>query len=288
MISSLNHSSAIVPDTEFARARENFRKLKDWFLEFDSALVAFSAGVDSSVLAYAARQALSSKAIAVTSVSPSFSRSEIDSARQLANEIGIELIVVSQDDLATKDYVANQVNRCYFCRSNLVKALMPIVKERNISICVDGTHLDDLKSPRPGVKALREAGFKAPFVELGFSKEEVREIARILRLSNSEKASESCLSSRIAYGQKIDEDTLRQIEKSEIFIRELVHAKIVRVRTIGTRAIVELDPNSIERAQKSFSEIQRKLMSFGYTAIEIDPNGYSSGRMLDLFIRDNQ
>src|SRR5487761_335820 len=280
MISSLNHSSAIVPDTEFARARENFRKLKDWFLEFDSTLVAFSAGVDSSVLAYAARQALSSKAIAVTSVSPSFSRSEIDSARQLANEIGIELIVVSQDDLATKDYVANQVNRCYFCRSNLVKALMPIVKERNISICVDGTHLDDLKSPRPGVKA--------PFVELGFSKEEVREIARILRLSNSEKASESCLSSRIAYGQKIDEDTLRQIEKSEIFIRELVHAKIVRVRTIGTRAIVELDPNSIERAQKSFSEIQRKLMSFGYTAIEIDPNGYSSGRMLDLFIRDNQ
>ena len=288
MISSLNYSSAIEPDTDYARAEENFRKLKDWFLKFDSALVAFSAGVDSSVLAHAARQALSSRAIAVTSVSPSFARSEIDSARQLANEIGIELIVVSQDDLASKDYAANQVNRCYFCRSNLVEALMPMVKERGISICVDGTHLDDLKSPRPGVKALREAGFKAPFVELGFCKEQVREIARILTLSNSEKPSESCLASRIAYRQKIDEHILRQIEKSEIFIRELVHAKIVRVRTIGTRAVVELDPQSIERAQKSFSEIQRTLISFGYTSIEIDPNGYSSGRMLDLFIRDNQ
>jgi pyridinium-3,5-biscarboxylic acid mononucleotide sulfurtransferase len=287
MSSSLSYVSSMIQELDFQSPKENLLKLKNWFLQFDSALVAFSAGVDSSVLACAARQALSRKAIAVTSVSPSFARSEIDQARQIANEIGIELIVVSQQDLATKDYVANLVNRCYFCRLNLVQAIMPIVEERKISICVDGTHLDDMKSPRPGVKALREARFRAPFVELALCKEEIRAIARILKLSNAEKPSEACLSSRIAYGQKIDEHTLRQIEESEIFIRELVGAKIVRVRTIETRAVVELDRESIHKAIKSFSKIQETLISLGYTSVEIDPNGYASGRMLDLFIRDN-
>ncbi len=277
----------MMAEQEFLSPEENLLRLKNWFRQFESALVAFSGGVDSSVLAFAARAALSKNAITVTSVSPSLAKSEIDSAEKIAKEIGIELIVVSQDDLASKDYVANQVNRCYFCRSNLVQAIMPIVSERRVAICVDGTNPDDLKSPRPGVKALREAGFRAPFVELGLCKEEIRAIARFVNLSNAEKPSEACLSSRIAYGQKIDERTLRRIEESEIFIRELVGAKIVRVRTIGSRAVLELDIDSVEKAKELFPKIERKLISLGYTSVEIDPRGYSSGRMLELFIRDN-
>lgn len=266
-------------------ARQNLLDLESWFRGFDSALIAFSAGVDSSVLAYAAHSALGEKAIAVTSVSTSFAQSELLSTRQMADEIGIELRVVSQDDLGNENYVANQVNRCYFCRMALAEAIMPIVRERKISVCVDGNHVDDMKSPRPGIKALREAGFRAPFVELGYHKEDIRDIARMVGLSNAEKPSEACLSSRIAYGQRIDEETLRRVEQSESFIRNLTGAKIVRVRTIGSKAVIELDLESIEKTRLHFDTIERTLKSLGYSMVEIDPNGYTSGRMLQLFLQ---
>jgi uncharacterized protein len=264
----------------------NFSRLERWFKKFDSALVAFSSGVDSSVLAHAARQAISERAIAVTSISPSFARSEIDSAKQIAKEIGIELIIVRQDDLKDENYVANQITRCYFCRSNLVQAISPIVRERNIAVCVDGTHKDDMGAPRPGVKALREAGFRAPYLELRMGKEDIRAIARMARLSNAEKPPEACLSSRVAYGQKIDEITLRRIEKSEEYIRNLIQPGIVRVRTIGNRAIIELDLESIPKAKKFYVLIQETLGSLGYDSVEINPRGYSSGRMFELFLTD--
>lgn len=288
MDATVEYDSCQVPRGPSFSPEMNFFSLRNWFLQYDSGLVAFSAGVDSSVLAAAAHNALGGRAVAVTSTSPSFARSELDSAIKVAKEIGIELIVVTQDDLASKDYVANQVSRCYFCRSNLVQAIMPIVRQRRISICVDGTHAEDMKSPRPGVKAFREAGFRAPFVELGFTKEDIRAIARMLKLSNAEKPPEACLSSRIAYGQEIDENTLRQIEAAESFIRELVSARIIRVRTIGSRAIIELDPESIEKAKELSLGIERKLRSLGYMSVEIDPNGYSPGRMLELFVHDNE
>jgi pyridinium-3,5-biscarboxylic acid mononucleotide sulfurtransferase len=287
MIASIDPEQPTVEDPSCSSPKENLVKLKSWFQQFDSALVAFSSGVDSSVLAYCAQQALSARAIAVTSISPSLAQSEIYSATQVAKEIGIELIVVTQDDLGSEYYVANQVDRCYFCRSNLVQAIRPIVEERKIAVCVDGTHADDMKSPRPGVKALREAGFRAPFLELKLAKEDIRSIARMVKLSNSDKPPEACLSSRIAYGQRINQQTLHRIEQSEKYIRRLIDPKIVRVRTIGTQAIVELDLESIPKAQKLLSKIQETLMSLGYLSVQIDPNGYSSGRMLDLFVKDN-
>jgi uncharacterized protein len=291
MFTSVDSDRPII-DNEFAGSfssyspEENLCRLRIWFKQFDSALVAFSSGVDSSVLAYVARDALSDRSVAVTSISPSLAQSEIESANRIAKEIGIELIVVSQDDLNSQGYVTNHVNRCYFCRSNLVRAITPIVKERNLAVCVDGTHKDDMKSPRPGVKALREGGFRAPFLELGIGKDDIRSIARMIKLSNAEKPPEACLSSRIAYGQRIDKRTLRRIEKSEEVIRILIDPKIVRVRTIGGRAIIELEPESIPKALKVFSRIKEILISFGYDTVEIDPSGYASGHMLDLFIKD--
>ncbi|HKW03760.1 MAG TPA: ATP-dependent sacrificial sulfur transferase LarE, partial [Nitrososphaerales archaeon] len=233
--------------------------LEKWFSSFKSCLVAFSAGVDSSVLALAAFRTLRENAIAVTSVSPSFASEELTEAEKMAEEIGIELILVNQNDLEDENYVANKVSRCYFCRSNLVRALAPIAAERNIEVCVDGTHLDDMLSPRPGVKALREAGFRAPFVELGLSKEDVRSVASYAELSNAFRPSESCLSSRIAFGQKIDQNTLRMVEASERFVKEVTGAKIVRVRTIGSEAIVEVDRPSVKKACAMSKEITLRL-----------------------------
>ncbi len=262
----------------------NLNRLVEWFSEFDSCIVAFSAGVDSSLLAYAAYKALREKAIAVTSISPSFASSELEGSRKTAAEIGISLIEVGQDDLSDTDYTKNDVSRCYFCRSNLAAAIRPVQLQFSVEVCVDGTHLDDLKKPRPGVKALRENGFRAPLAELHFSKSDIREMAKYSGLSNWNRPSESCLSSRVAYGQQISLETLERIELAEKIVKSLTQAQIVRVRTINNRAVVEVDTASIPSALEKAQEISAKLQQLGYEKVEIDPGGYVSGNMLELFV----
>lgn len=266
---------------------EALDRLVGWFERYNSCIVSFSAGVDSSLLALCARKALGDRAIAVTSKSPSFAEFERDAAVRIASEIGIELLVVNQDDLGTEEYVNNGVNRCYFCRNNLANAIMPIAKRLSISVCVDGTHVDDMRSPRPGIKALRQAGFKAPFVELGMGKESIRAIAKLTGLSNWDRPSEACLSSRVAFGQRIDLHTLHVIEEAESYIREMTGAKIVRVRTLAKKASVEVDKNSLSMAFEQLTDIKKMLKALGYEDVTIDPNGYTTGKMLDLFVKEN-
>ena len=266
-------------------AQENLASLTLWFSQFHSCAIAFSAGVDSSLLAYCAKRALGNKAYAITSLSSSFPEAEKQTARIVANEIGIELVEVEQDDLATPEYVANGVSRCYFCRSNLAQAIQPICDKLSIEVCVDGTHVDDMKTPRPGIKALREAGFRAPFVELGMGKEAVRSASRFAGLSNWERPNEACLSSRIAFGQKIDLKTLRRIEDAENAVKSITKARIVRVRTVGRNASVEVDKSNIAIAVQRKAEITQALQSLGYESVEIDHKGYTSGKMLELFIK---
>jgi pyridinium-3,5-biscarboxylic acid mononucleotide sulfurtransferase len=273
---------------EQSSSRENLERLIGWFGKFRSCIVAFSAGVDSSLLAYAAKCALECRAYAVTSLSPAFAVSEQEKARKIAEEIGIELIEVYQDDLQDPSYIRNDVSRCYFCRTNLVQAITPIVQKLSVEVCVDGTHLDDLGKPRPGVKALREKGFRAPLVELGFGKEAIREMARYSGLSNWNWPSEACLSSRIAYGHSIDLETLDRIEKAEQIVKGITNADIVRVRTIGKDAVVEVDKQSVAVAFRSLNAIDSKLRKLGYEKISIDPEGYVSGKMLELFVSSTE
>ncbi len=261
--------------------------LCSWFSKFESCIVAFSAGVDSSLLAYCANNALGNRALAVTSLSPSFSESETEKALRMSKEIGIHLILVKQNDLATEGYVNNGVSRCYFCRNNLVAEILPIARSKSVSVCVDGTHSDDMRAPRPGIRALRQAGFRARFVELGVSKDEIRLAARSVGLSNWDRPSEACLSSRIAFGQKIDFETLQRIEAAETIVKELTDARIVRVRTIGRKASVEVDKSSVNNTLSKRVAIVEALERLGYSRIEIDPNGYSPGKMLDLFVKEN-
>jgi pyridinium-3,5-biscarboxylic acid mononucleotide sulfurtransferase len=262
----------------------NLDCLTEWFLNFHSCIVAFSAGVDSTLLAFAAKKVLGAKAYAITSLSPAFPDSELAEARKIAVEIGIELIEVIQNDLEDPAYVKNEVNRCYFCRSNLSLAIRPVIRRLSVEVCVDGTHMDDLKKPRPGVKALRENGFRAPFVELGFGKEDIRGLARAIGLSNWNRPSEACLSSRVAYGQPISLSTLNRIEKAEKIVRDLTGANIVRVRTIGNTAVVEVDGVKLHSALQKKDSIEKALRQVGYETIRIDPAGYISGKMLELFV----
>ncbi len=282
-----NEPDATLSERVQENAIEKLDRVIDWFSEFNSALVAFSSGVDSSVVAFAASKALGNAAVAATSVSQSLARAEIVEAKKIAREIGIRLILVKQDDLNDQGYISNQITRCYFCRNNLSRAILPMIKDNNIEVWVDGTQVDDLKSPRPGIKALREAGFRAPLVEIGLEKEDVRSIARAIKLSNADRPSESCLSSRIAYGQRIDPATLALVERSEEVVKELTGCKIVRVRTFGKKAVIELDQLSVQTGMVRFKEISQKLKSFGYDSAEIDPQGYTPGKMFALFVQDN-
>ena len=153
-------------------------ELYHWFyVHCDSCLVAFSGGVDSALLAFAARKVLGDRSIAVFSISPAIATSEVEYAESVAKEIGISLEVVTQDDLNTPEYVANSVSRCYFCRNNLAHEMSKVGLEHGISTKVDGTHIEDMNTPRPGIRALREAGFRAPFVELRFGKNDIRAMA---------------------------------------------------------------------------------------------------------------
>ncbi|MHB1867781.1 MAG: ATP-dependent sacrificial sulfur transferase LarE [Nitrososphaerales archaeon] len=258
-----------------------------WFQQFQSCAVAFSAGVDSSLLAYCAKRALADKAYAVTALSSSFPEAEKQTAREVAREIGIELIEVVQDDLGTPEYVANGVSRCYFCRNNLAQAIQPICDRKSIAVCVDGTHVDDMKTPRPGIKALREARFRAPYVELGMGKDSIRTTAKLAGLSNWERPSEACLSSRVAFGQKIDFETLRRIENAESAVKLITGATIVRVRTIGISANVEVDKSTLSTAFERAEKITQALKDLGYDSVNVDPDGYTSGKMLDLFVKEN-
>ena len=270
------------------KADSNVKRLVGWFKPFSSAAVAFSGGVDSSLLAYAARTALGNKAIAVASVSPSFAREEISQARQVASEIGIRLVEVAQDDLSDENYTKNGVMRCYFCRSNLVVSLRPILLENSIEVCVDGTHAEDMKSPRPGVRALREAGFRAPLLELGFDKNAVRQSAKSAGLSCWDRPSEACLSSRVAYGNEITLEKLRKIEAAELVVKAITRASIVRVRIIGAHASVEVDKESVHDALLNRHRIQDELEKIGFASVEIDQDGYTPGKMLELFAKSKE
>ena len=267
-------------------AERDFRLLTDWFKPFTSCLVAFSSGVDSSIVAYAAKKALGERAYAVTSNSASFAGAEREESRIIANEIGIKLHEVEQDDLKNSDYVRNQVTRCYYCRKSLVQEIRPLADKLSVDVCVDGTHIDDMQAPRPGIKALREGRFRAPLVELQIGKQQVRNMAQMAGLSNWNRPSEACLSSRIAYGQRIDLYTLRKIEEAEIAVRSITSAKIVRVRTIGTKAVIEVDKPSLAKAKEEEELLARRLAALGYEKVEIDNEGYVAGKMLDLFVKE--
>ena len=255
--------------------------LIDWFNNKGSVIVALSGGVDSALVAYAAFQKLGSSALAVTADYKTLSQDELDTSKQICKEIGISQILLGYNELEIQEFVKNNSNRCFHCRHELGSHLVNLAKEKNIDVIVDGTNLDDLNEYRPGIRALKQFGIQSPLVENGLSKIEIRELAKFVGLSVYNKPSNSCLASRIPWGQSITAERLARIEYGETVVKQITKIAQVRVRDLNGIAKIEVERGqiSILNEENIFNEISKKLKLIGFFDVIIDQEGYKSGKI---------
>ena len=242
--------------------------------------VALSGGVDSALVAYAAFQKLGKSAIAVTADYKTLSQEELISAKKICEEIGISQILLDYNELENDEFVKNDSYRCYHCRQELGSRLLHLAKKMKIDLIVDGTNLDDLGDYRPGLKALEQNGIKSPLVENKFTKNDVREFAKLVGLSVYDKPSNSCLASRIPWGQQITSERLLRIELGETLVKQATNLKQVRVRDLNGVAKLEIEKDKIPLLdQQIIQEIEEKLKTIGFSNLIIDPEGYQPGKI---------
>ena len=256
-------------------------KLLNWFDDKNSVLVALSGGVDSALVAYAAYTRLGKSAIAVTADYKTLAQEELESAKKISSEIGIKHIVIEYNELDNESFVKNDNNRCFYCRSELSEHLLEIAKEFESNMIVDGTNIDDLGDYRPGVLALRENGIRSPLAEAGFSKKMVREKAKSVGLSVYDKPSNSCLASRIPWGQSVTAERLARIEIGEKIVKQLTGAKQVRVRDMNGIAKIEVGADELSLLEDNLilQKIKNKLKLISFEDVSIDPEGYRPGKI---------
>ena len=247
-------------------------------------IVAFSGGVDSSLVAYVANQELKHDALIVTSASKSLKRNDLTLTKMLAKNWHLNHRVIVTDELSKDSYLRNPIDRCFHCKTSLYEALSNIAVQEEIHWILNGTNRDDLKDHRPGLVAASDFNVVSPLSDAGFSKADVRAVAEFLNLENAHKPQAACLSSRVPYGTSIDETVLDRIERAENCLAELGFTQY-RVRHHGDVARLELIPEEMDKALAQKSIIDDQLKAFGYRFVALDLAGFKSGSLNEGLVK---
>jgi len=253
----------------------------NWFRSFNSALVAFSGGLDSSVIAKAAQLALGPKALAVTAWSPSSCDGEKEDAVKIAREIGIRHFLYESREFDDPLYLCNDKDRCYYCKKIRFAEMVRIAAEQDFQVVLDGSNADDQFDYRPGKRAAEELGVRSPLAELGITKDAARELAKSWNLSVWNKPAEPCLSTRVPYDQPLTPQLLRRIEAAESFLKTFGLSPL-RVRVQGeTAARIEVPVDQIATLLEPpiREKLIEKFQSLGFHTISVDLQGFRSGSM---------
>ncbi|MFN6471636.1 MAG: ATP-dependent sacrificial sulfur transferase LarE [Nostoc sp. SerVER01] len=266
---------------------EKFEQLRALFQEMEQALIAYSGGVDSTLVAKIAYDVLGDRALAVTAVSPSLLPEELEDAKIQAATIGIRHQIVQTHEMENPNYTSNPVNRCYFCKSELHDTLKPLALELGYPYVVDGVNADDLHDYRPGIQAAKERGARSPLAEVGVTKVEVRQLSQQLSLPWWDKPAQPCLSSRFPYGEEITVAKLQRVGRAEIFLRKLGWQNL-RVRSEGDTARIELLPEQIKEfvLKTDLQILISAFQDFGFIYVTLDLEGYRSGKLNQVLNRE--